>query len=86
VKKTVDGVNPSVVKWVNPTEREDNMSMSESEARKKWQKENTVFIGIKLQKSTDADILRFLEGKQNQTTIKAALREYIHNHPKQGNE
>ena len=54
--------------------------MYESEAKRKWQKENTVFIGVKLQKSTDADILKFLEGKQNQTTIKLALREYMENH------
>lgn len=53
----------------------------ESEAKRKWQKENTVFIGIKLQKSTDKDILQFLEGKQKQTIIKAALKEYIKNHP-----
>lgn len=51
--------------------------MMESEARKKWLKENTVFIGIRLQKSTDADILKFLEGKQNQTEIKKALRLLI---------
>lgn len=56
------------------------MSMPESEARKKWVKENTTFIGLKLQNSTDADILQFLEGKSNQTTIKLALREYIENH------
>lgn len=56
------------------------MEMYESEAKRKWQKENTVFIGVKLQKSTDADILKFLEGKQNQTTIKLALREYMENH------
>ena len=56
------------------------MKMYESEAKRKWQKENTVFIGVKLQKSTDADILKFLEGKQNQTTIKLALREYMENH------
>lgn len=56
------------------------MSMPESEARKKWQKENTVFIGVKLQKSTDKDILDFLSDKQNQTVIKIALREYIANH------
>ena len=56
------------------------MAMYESEAKRKWQKENTVFIGVKLQKSTDADILKFLEGKQNQTTIKLALREYMENH------
>ena len=56
------------------------MTMYESEAKRKWQKENTVFIGVKLQKSTDADILKFLDGKQNQTTIKIALREYMENH------
>ena len=56
------------------------MNMYESEAKRKWQKENTVFIGVKLQKSTDADILAFLQDKQNQTTIKIALREYMENH------
>lgn len=56
------------------------MNMYESEAKRKWQKENTVFIGVKLQKSTDADILAFLQGKPNQTTIKLALREYMKNH------
>jgi len=54
--------------------------MYESEAKRKWQKENTVFIGVKLQKSTDADILAFLQDKPNQTTIKLALREYMKNH------
>lgn len=57
------------------------MNMAESEAHKRWVKENTVFVGVRLQKNTDADILRFLENKQNQTTIKAALREYMANHP-----
>ena len=43
--------------------------MPDSEAKKKWIKENTVFIGLKLNKRTDADILGYLEGKQNQTEI-----------------
>lgn len=55
--------------------------MPESEARKKWQRENTVHIGLKLQKSTDGDILAFLQGKQNQTVFKAAIREYMERHP-----
>lgn len=54
--------------------------MYESEAKRKWQKENTVFIGVKLQKSTDKDILAFLQDKPNQTTIKLALREYMERH------
>ena len=54
--------------------------MSESEAKKIWHKENTVMVSVRLQKSTDADILSFLEDKQKQTTIKLALREYMKNH------
>ena len=42
-----------------------------------WNKENTVFIGIRLQKSTDSDIIDYLEGKPKQTTIKKALRLLI---------
>ena len=57
------------------------MEMYESEAKRKWQKENTVFIGVKLQKSTDKGILEYLEGQSKQTVIKAALREYMERHP-----
>jgi len=42
-----------------------------------WNKENTVFIGILLQKSTDSDIIEYLEDKPKQTTIKKALRQLI---------
>lgn len=48
--------------------------MGESEAKKKWQKENTVFVGVKLQKSTDKDIVEYLEGKNRNDTVKKALR------------
>ena len=51
--------------------------MPETEARKKWTKENTVFIGLKLQKTTDREILEFLEGRQNQTEFKKAMYYYI---------
>lgn len=54
--------------------------MAESEAYKKWSREKTVMVTMRLQKSTDSDILAFLEGKQKQTVIKQALREYIRNH------
>ena len=54
--------------------------MAVSEAEAKWKKENTVMITMRLQKGTDADILQFLDGKQKQTVIKAALREYMENH------
>lgn len=45
-----------------------------------WDKKNTVMTSVKLQYTTDGDILQFLEGKQKQTVIKLALREYIANH------
>lgn len=51
----------------------------DSEAKRKWQKENTVFIGLKLNKNTDADILSYLKDKPNQTEIKRILKEYISN-------
>lgn len=42
-----------------------------------WDKENTVQISIKLQKTTDADIIEFLGGKSRQTVIKEALRRMM---------
>ena len=56
------------------------MKMSESEARKRWVKENKQFFGFKMHKTNDADIIAYLEGKQYATVIKQALREYIKNH------
>lgn len=42
-----------------------------------WKKQNTVFVGLRFFKTTDADILSALEGKNKQGFIKAALRYYI---------
>lgn len=54
-------------------------AMAETEKKKQWQKEHTVFIGVKLQKTTDKKILDFLEGKQKQTEIKKALYFFVDN-------
>lgn len=43
-------------------------------------KENTVKLSLRFQKSTDSDIIEFLDGRPKQATNKAALREYIENH------
>lgn len=51
-----------------------------NEKTKAWQQANTVVVTMRLQKTTDADILEYLETRQKQTTIKAALREYMENH------
>lgn len=52
----------------------------ESEAKKQWMKNNTTMISVKMVNKSDEDLLRYLEGKQKATVIKAALREYIENH------
>ena len=59
--------------------------MVDSEAKKKWDKDNMVFVGFKLfrevkGKRNDQDIINFLEGKVKGEIIKAALREYMTNH------
>ena len=49
----------------------------EYESHKKWMKEKSVMINARLLKSTDGDILEYLEGKQKQTEIKKGLRLLI---------
>ena len=46
-----------------------------------WDKQNTVMQSVKLNRNTDADILEYLADKSKQTIIKAAIREYMANHP-----
>ena len=48
--------------------------MADTDAHAAWMKENTVVISIRLQKSTDADIIEFLKDKSKQGVIKQALR------------
>ena len=54
--------------------------MPDKESKKKWDKENVVFVNTKFFKRTDADLLEFLDGKSRSTTIKIALREYMERH------
>ena len=52
--------------------------MPDTEAHKKWAKENTSFIGMRLQRRTDADILEKLESvPSKQGYIKDAIRAAI---------
>ena len=55
--------------------------MPDSEAKRKWRKENTTTVTVKLNHNTDPDILGYLDGKPIATTIKLALREYMERHP-----
>ena len=51
-------------------------AMTESEARKEWVKQNTRFFGLKLQRSTDADIIEQLESVESiQGYIKELIRK-----------
>lgn len=57
--------------------------MPDSEAKKRWGKENMLLIGLKLHRAKDADIIDYLtaQGDNKQKAIKAAIREYIAAHP-----
>lgn len=50
-------------------------------AQERYDRENTVFVGLKLNKKTDADIIALLQSTDNkQGLIKVALKEYQKNH------
>lgn len=55
--------------------------MAETQARKEWTKENTTFVGLKLNNRTDKDILEALEGKPKQTEIKRLIRQGMKQDP-----
>ena len=59
------------------------MSMPDSEAKKRWIKENTKVISFKVMLKSDNDIIEYLKTVPTATTIKAALREYMANHPEE---
>lgn len=49
-------------------------------AQERYDRENTVFVGLKLNKKTDADIISLLERSDNkQGTIKNILKNFIKN-------
>ena len=52
-------------KWENTT------------AKERYDARTAVYVSLKLNKGTDADILRAIEGKQKQTEIKRLIRKGI---------
>ncbi len=46
-------------------------------AQKKYDKRNTRFVGLKLNKRTDSDILAAIDGKSTQTELKRLIRQGI---------
>lgn len=57
--------------------------MADSEAKKKWIRENSKVLSIKMMLKSDHDILEYLDGVPKATTIKAAMREYMAKYPKE---
>ena len=57
---------------------------SDSEAKKRWDRENTVTVTIKFQRKSDTDIIDYLESASGNSTkqsiIKEAVRYYMKNH------
>ena len=62
------------------------MGMPDSEAKKRWIKENSKIIGFKVMFKSDADIIEYLSQVPTGPTIKTALREYMAKHPLDGKE
>lgn len=54
------------------------MSIAESEAKKRWDKENTVFVAVKLNRNTDADIIEAIGNPDSKAgRIKELIRKAI---------
>ena len=57
------------------------MSKKNSAAKQNWMKENSKVFGVRVMKTTEKDIWDYLQDKEASTVFKAALREYMKNHP-----
>ena len=60
--------------------------MPDSEAKKRWAKENAHVFSVKLMKKSEQDIIDYLDamlkrGVGKGTILKLALREYMKTHP-----
>lgn len=52
--------------------------MADSEAKKKWDRENTILVTIKLFRASNGDIIEWLKGKENKSAaIKEVLSDYV---------
>ena len=50
--------------------------MPDAPSKKRWDKENTVFMTVKFQRKSDQDVIDFLEWKNKRDTVCAAIRFY----------
>jgi hypothetical protein len=56
-------------------------SKKQSQAKADWMKENSKIYGVRVMKNSESDLWDFLQGKEASKVFKAALREYMENHP-----
>lgn len=61
--------------------------MPYSDARKRWDKDNTVIFSVKFFKTSEQDLIDFMDSKVDKaagigrgTVLKMALKEYMENH------
>ena len=62
------------------------MTMPDAPSKKRWDAENTIVFSVKLMRRTESDIIDYLDANLSRgigkgTVLKAALREYMVNHP-----
>lgn len=66
------------------TKYKEASRMPDTKAHKEWMQKNTVMVNARLQRSTDADILAYLEGKSVAAEIKKGLRLLIEQQSREG--
>ena len=58
--------------------------MPDSEAKRKWDKANTVIFSVKFMKKTEQDLIDYLNEGNRSEKIKTALREYMKKESEKG--
>lgn len=53
------------------------MTRAQTKAQERYDRDNTVKYSMKLNVKTDADIIAWLQGRNIQGSMKAAIREYM---------
>lgn len=64
--------------WYNELDRKKNLGDTMTEARKQWEKEKKVKFSLNLQKSTDKDIIEYLEAKKSEgITVNGLVKDSL---------
>jgi len=64
--------------WYNELDRKKILGDTMTEARKQWEKEKKVKFSLNLQKSTDKDIIEYLEAKKSEgITVNGLVKDSL---------